>query len=322
MAARRLAVGVVGTGVIGRSWVRVFTRAGYETRVWDPDPEQVTRARGWLKADLKMSRKRLGLRKAVARAQRELVTPCESLEDLVEGTAYIQECAPDDPDLKRGLFGELDALAGPRTILASSTSCVGLDQLAGGLAGRPRCLIVHPVNPPHLIPTVEIAADDYTDPATVRRTLRFLRNVGQEPVRVSRFAPGLISERIEAAVLREAAWLVAEGVADADAVETVMTEGLGLRWALFGPLGTAALSADEGLDDHLLRRSEALRRIWADLTAATTLHPDARARVVQSFGRALAGVPADRRQAWLDEMLERFRRAKVAHPMEQPEPEA
>lgn len=321
MAGRRQAVAVVGTGVIGRSWIRVLTRAGYETRVWDPDPEQVERARGWLKADLKMSRKRLGLRKAVARSQRELVTPCESLEDVADGVAYLQECAPDDPDLKRALFRELDAAAGPRTILASSTSSLSLEQLAAGLPGRSRCLIAHPVNPPHLIPTVEIATDEYTDPAAIRRTFRFLRNIGQRPIRFSRFAPGLISERIEAAVLREAAWLVAEGIADAEAVDAVMTEGLGLRWALFGPFGIGDLSADGGLDEHLVRRTDSLRRIWGDLTAATAMDPEARARVVQSAGRAMARVPIERRQAWLDEMLERFRRAKAAHPLEEPEPE-
>lgn len=309
----RRAVAVIGTGTIGRSWIRVFTRGGYPTRTWDPDPEQQERAWTWLKADLKTTRKRQGLRKAVARSQRELVTRCATLEEALDGVAYVQESAPEDLALKQRLFQDLDARSDPGTILATSSSSFGLDQLAGGLGGRHRCIVAHPLNDPHTLPPVEVHWDEHTNPAVVRRTTRFLLQVGQQPLPVRKHRPGLVMERLEAAVIREAIYLLQEEVADVETVEAALHLGLGLNWATQGPLRALALKADGGLHEHLTRYAAVYQRIWSDLGTDVQLTPDLIDRLARQVGPSQAGVEPQEYRAWRDDLVERIQRTKTTH---------
>src|SRR5512139_2785891 len=235
MSPRQLAsrvVAVIGTGVIGRSWMRVFARAGLETRIWDPDPARMDQAWEWYKAGLRRLRKELGLRKAETREERRSVLRCGTLEEALAGAHYVQESGPENIEQKRDLFQVLDATGSPRAIRASSTSALDMGAIAEGLSGAARCVVAHPVNPPHVVPVVEVVGGPATDPATVRRTLRFLARVGQVPVLLRRYAPGFVLNRLQAALVREAVNLVRDGVASVDAVDAVVREGLGLRWAL------------------------------------------------------------------------------------------
>ena len=307
----RRAVAVIGTGTIGRSWIRVFTRGGYPTRVWDPDPDQMERAWAWLKADLKMTRKRQGLRKAVARSQRELVTRCASLEEALDGVAYVQENAPEDLAIKQQLFKDLDAKSDPGTILASSSSTFGLEQLAGQLEGRHRCIIAHPLNDPHTLAPVEVHSDVHTHPAVVRRTNRFLLQVGQQPLPVRKHRPGLVTERLEAALLREAIYIVQEEIADVETVEAALHLGLGLNWATQGPLRSLALKADGGLLEHLTRYASMYQQIWNDLGSDVKLTPEVIDRLARQVGPAHGGLEPLEYRAWRDDLVERIQRAKT-----------
>ncbi len=309
-------VAVVGTGTIGRSWIRVFTRGGYETRAWDPDPEKLQDAATWLKADLKLARKRQGLRKAVAKSQRELLTLCDSLEEVVSGVSYVQECGPEDQGIKREIFSALDTMAGEGTILASSAATIGLDALTGGLRCRPYCIIAHPLNAPHVVPVVEVFADSETDKAVIRRTFRFLRRVGLLPIAVRHYQPGLIASRLEAALVREAIDLVRTGTADLAAIETVMADGLGLCWALQGPVGTVSLKADGGVREHLARYASTYEGIWDDLKTDLRLTPELIDQVAQALDPLPTGVTPEDHRAWRDDLVDRVRRAKAAHPLE------
>jgi 3-hydroxyacyl-CoA dehydrogenase len=309
-------VAVVGTGTIGRSWIRVFTRGGYETRAWDPDSEKLHDAATWLKADLKLARKRQDLRKAVAKSQRELLTLCESLEEVVDGVSYVQECGPEDLAVKRGIFCALDQAAGEGTILASSSATIGLEALTNGLSCRPHCIIAHPLNAPHVVPVVEVFADSDTDTAVIRRTFRFLRRVGLIPVAVRHHQPGLIASRLEAALIREAIDLVRTGTADLAAIETVMTDGLGLCWSLQGPVGTVSLKADGGVREHLARYASIYEGIWDDLTTDLRLTPELIDQVAQALDPLPTGVTPEDHRAWRDDLVDRVRRTKAAHPLE------
>lgn len=313
----RRAVAVIGTGTIGRSWIRVFTRGGYPTRVWDPDPEQVQKAWAWLKLDLKLHRKRQGLRKAVARAQRELVTKCETLEEALDGVAYAQENAPEDLATKQQVWATLDAAADPATILASSSGSWPLEQLAGGLAGRHRWIIVHPQNDPHTFPAVEVCADDQTNPAVVRRTMRFLRDVGLHPLRVQTHRTGLVAARLEAALLREAIGLLLEGAADADTIDGVVTQGLGQAWGIQGPLRSLALKADGGLREHLTRYAGELERIWLDADGDVKLTPELIDRIASQVVPPDPGLDHVTWRAWRDDLVERHQNIRANHPADE-----
>jgi L-gulonate 3-dehydrogenase len=321
LPARRRAVAVVGAGPIGRSWVRTFTRAGYETRLWDPDPGRVEDAWAWLKADLKVARKRQGLRKAVARSQRELVARCDRLEEAVGDAAYVQECLPDRLEEKQAAFARMDQAAGERTILASSSASFDVAVITADLPGRARCLLAHPLRLPHAVPAVEICAGSETDPAVIRRTVRFHARIGQVPLMVKRFVPGLVADRLEAALLREAASLVARGAADLGTVEGAVQEGLGLRWAVLGPFGLAHTGAAGGLREALAARADALRALWADLATDVDLTPAFLERLAAAMETLSGGLDVEEHRQWRDDLIERIRRLKSAHPAREVEPE-
>ena len=317
--ARAQAVAVIGTGVIGRSWIRVFARAGLETRIWDTDPAQVDAAWSWLKADLKRSRKEHGLRKRVVRAEREQVVRCETLEEALRGVFWVQESGPENLDAKRAMFAEMDRLAPPKAVLASSTSTLDMTKIAEGLSGASRCIVAHPVNPPHVIPVVEVLGGAHTDPLVVRKSVRFLERVGQTPVLLRKFVTGFLLNRMQAALLREAVHLVKEGVTTPEGVDAVIRDGLGLRWALLGPFGVANTNADGGLREYFTRYGPSYQMLSGDLTSEFALTPeliDSMAKSVDATNRRL---PREVQRSWRDDMVVRIRDLKAMHPAVEPE---
>lgn len=316
---RAQAVAVIGTGVIGRSWIRVFARAGLETRIWDQDPAQVEAAWTWLKADLKRARKEHGLRKRVVRAEREQVVRCETLEEALQGVFWVQESGPENLEAKRAIYAELDRLAPSKAVLASSTSTMDMTTIAQGLPGASRCVVAHPVNPPHVVPVVEVLGGAHTDPLVVRRAVRFLERVGQTPVLLRKFVPGFLLNRMQAALVREAVSLVKEGVTTPEGVDAVIREGLGLRWALLGPFGVANTNADGGLREYFTRYAHSFQMLCGDLTSEFKLTPE----LIEAMGKTVDAtnrrVPRELQRSWRDDMVLRIRELKTFHPVVEPE---
>ncbi len=316
---RAQAVAVIGTGVIGRSWIRVFARAGLETRIWDADPAQVEAAWNWVKADLKRARKEHGLRKRVVRAEREQVVRCETLEEALQGVYWVQESGPENLDAKRGMYADLDRLGPPKAVLASSTSTMDMTMIAQGLSGASRCVVAHPVNPPHVVPVVEVLGGAHTDPLVVRRAVRFLERVGQTPVLLRRYVPGFLLNRMQAALVREAVSLVKEGITTPEGVDAVIREGLGLRWALLGPFGVANTNADGGLREYFTRYGPSFQLLSDDLSSELKLTPE----LIESMGKSVDAtnrrVPRELQRSWRDDMVVRIRELKTSHPVVEPE---
>lgn len=318
--ARARAVAVIGTGVIGRSWIRVFARAGYETRIWDPDPAQIETAWEWMKADLKRDRKEHGLRKRVARSERAQVVRCESLEDALHDVIWVQESGPERLEEKRATFAQLDKLTNPsRVVLASSASSLDMTAIARGLHGAGRCLIASPVNPPHIIPVVELVGGDRTDQLVLRRAVRFVERVGQVPVLLRAFVPGLLLSRLQAALMREALSLVSNDVASPEAVDAVVREGLGLRWALMGPFSVVNTNGDGGIREFFQQGGEAWSRLSADLCTNLDLEPDIVDRIARSVDATWRRIPRSNQRAWRDDMVLRIRALKQTYPVSPPE---
>lgn len=317
--SRAQPVAVIGTGVIGRSWIRVFARAGLETRIWDTSPEQVEAAWTWVKADLKRARKEHGLRKRVVRAEREQVVRCETLEEALTGVFWVQESGPENIDAKKAIYAELDRLAPPKAVLASSTSALDMSAITAGLAGVSRCIVAHPVNPPHVVPVVEVLGGAHTDPLVVRRAVRFLDRVGQTPVLLRKYVPGFVLNRMQAALVREAVSLVQEGVTTPEGVDAVIRDGLGLRWALLGPFGVANTNADGGLREYFTRYGSSFQALWADLRTDLVLTPELIESMGKSVDAANRRVPRELQRAWRDDMVLRIRELKAAHPVVEPE---
>lgn len=307
-------VAVVGTGLIGRSWIRVFTRAGFETRVFDPDPEQLARAVDWhIESTLADIREDLAtVREANAECRR--IARCTSLEEALDGATYVQESGPEAIAAKQAIFRELDAAAAPDVVLGSSTSAHDVTVIAGGLPGAARCIVAHPVNPPHVIPLVEVLAGAETRPDVTASTVVLLRQAGMAPVVLDRFAPGFVLNRLQAAVIREAVSLVGTGVASPEVVDTVMRDGLGLRWALMGPFGTGHVNADGGAGSYYRLYGDAYRSIWKDLDPAPDFGDDVIDQIAEGATTMYGDGAVAALSAWRDRMVRRIVELKAEDP--------
>ena len=163
-------VGVVGVGLIGRAWANVFARAGWDVRLWDPDAAALKAAPGLIEAALgDVARHGLATDPAAAAKRLKVAT---SLEDAVAGAELVQESGPETLEVKREMFARLDAAAPPAAILATSSSFIVTSRFAADLKGRHRCLVAHPVNPPHVVPIVELSGAPFTAAETVPRRAR------------------------------------------------------------------------------------------------------------------------------------------------------
>lgn len=308
-------VAVVGTGVIGRGWAKVFARAGMATRLYDQDPAQAQRALAWLQADIAADVAD-GLATAEeAAAQRGRLSVRTELAEALAGAGYVQESGPERLEIKQAIFAAMDRVAAPATILASSTSALDINKIAGGLAGVARCIMAHPFNPPFALPAVEILAARDTAPATVDATLAFLRRVGMQPVVMNFYVPGFLANRIQAAVVREAIHLAESGVADVDAIDAVIRDGLGLRWALFGNFGTNNTNADGGVREYYRRYGGSYRAMMDQLDSSAPSFDEA---MIERIGRGVdameGGAPVGDLCRWRDLMVQRIRKLKRERP--------
>lgn len=260
--AKNESVAVVGCGLIGRAWAIAFARGGYEVRLFDPNPAAAEAAVEFANAvlpDLEKNDLLNGNRKADVAARLRVVS---TLKAALDGAIYLQESAAENVEIKRKLFAELDEAAAPETILASSTSAILPSKFTAGVKGRHRCIVVHPINPPYLVPAVEVVPAPWTDPKVVERTRDFIVGVGQSPIMMKREIDGFVMNRLQGALLQEAFRLVAEGYASAEDVDIGIRDGLGLRWAFMGPYETIDLNAPGGARDYVARYEGLYKNLW------------------------------------------------------------
>ncbi len=306
-------VAVIGAGLIGRSWAIVFARAGFAVRLWDAVPAAVPAALRYI-AERLPELAESGLLPEPPEAVLPRIRPAETLADAVAAAEHVQENGPERVADKQALFAELDAAAPPNAVLASSSSGIPASAFTEGLAGRGRCLIAHPVNPPYLVPLVELCPAPWTDPAAVERTRALMARAGQVPATIAKEVQGFALNRLQGALLAEAVRLVADGVISPSDLDATVKHGLGLRWAFMGPFETIDLNAPGGLADYCDRYGP----LYADLQKqmkprkwTPKLIAELEAARRAELPRNLHGV----RQEWRDRRL----MALLAHKAGQPE---
>ncbi len=259
-------VAVVGAGLIGRSWAVSFARAGYEVALTDAAPDQIDAAFAFIDGALEELAGFDLLDGARPAAVRQRIRAAADLGDALAGAAHVQENTPEDIETKRAVFAELDAQAPANAVIASSTSALLPSAFSEGLKGRARCLVVHPINPPYLVPAVEIVPAPWTDPVAVERTRRLMSAAGQAPLVLAREIDGFLVNRLQGALLQEAFRLVADGQATVEDVDVAIREGLALRWSFMGPFETIDLNAPGGVRDYVARYHGIYDRLFPQQT--------------------------------------------------------
>ncbi len=246
-------IAVIGCGLIGQSWAAVFAQADYEVAMYDASAEAADRA-------LKSMETRISdlvefdlLDASLTTEILKRITVSSSLENAVDDAAYIQESGPERLDLKIEITQKLDTLAANHVPIGSSTSGIIASRYCKDIAGRQRCLVVHPINPPHLIPAVEIVPTAWTDQRIIETVNELMINCSRETIVLKEEIDGFVVNRLQGALLEEAFKLIGAGIVSATDLDKAVSHGLGLRWSFMGPMQTIHLNAPEGVAQYVDR---------------------------------------------------------------------
>ena len=281
-------IALIGAGTIGVGWAIVFASAGRRVAVFDRDPEMLKRLPVSVGSRLQKLHD-AGLLDDAPEAILERVTLHSTLAQAVSGAGHVQENVAESVDVKRALFGELDDLTDPTVVLASSTSTIPSSRFTSHLAGKARCLVVHPANPPYLLHVAEVVPSASTDPRVVDATVALLTSVAMQPVVVHAEIEGFVFNRLQGAMLREAYFLVGDGVVSPRDVDLIVREGLGRRWSITGPFATSELNTRGGTAHHAQVIGPVYAKIGRDRGSNDPWIPETIARIVEEMNDVLPG---------------------------------
>lgn len=301
-------VAIIGTGLIGQGWAIVFARKGWQVRLFDVNAVALSHARELIVQQLHELHAH-GLLSDVDAVSQRLAT-ADSLAAALDGVQYVQESSPENVEIKRALFTQLDTLSSPNAVLASSTSSIPTSEFTAHLVGRARCLVAHPVNPPYLVPVVELSGAPWTSPETVAIARQIMVDVGQKPVTVNHEIEGFVLNRLQGALLQEAFRLVQAGIASAEDIDTTIKDGLGLRWSFMGPFETIDLNAPGGIADYCARYGGMYASIGETQTTCVSWDGELVDDLVTQRRTLLVEQDLPARRFWRDEKLMQLMRHK------------
>jgi 3-hydroxyacyl-CoA dehydrogenase len=303
-------VACIGTGTVGRAWAVVFARAGHEVAVFDSLAGEVEgRTLPGARATLSLLAES-GMLDEPVDTVLSRIRPAPTIAEAVAGAVHVQESVREDVGIKRNVFGEIAAHAPDDAILASSTSAIPGSEFLTGFARPERALVVHPVNPPSLIPLVELCGTGRTSPATIETTRTFMRAAGMRPIVLKKEIDGFILNRLQFALVAEAWHLVGEGYCDPDDIDAVLTDGLALRWASIGPFEVAHLNAPDGVQGFVDRLGPMMKHLGRSVR---TDYDWTAQQAAANHSSVAARIPLDRiaeRQSWRDRRILALRRMK------------
>jgi len=224
-------IAIVGTGVIGASWAAYYLARGLDVVVTDPAPNAEQNLRKYVDEAWNILSKK-GLSEGASR-DRLIFQP--KMSSALAVADFVQENAPERPDLKAKLFAEMDDATPPDSILASSSSGLTMDVISSSCKRPERCVIGHPFNPPHIIPLVEVVGGAKTSEKTIETAMTFYASIGKKPIRLFKALPGHVANRLQAALYKEVLYLIQEGVLSVEDADAAVSYGPGPRWGVLGP---------------------------------------------------------------------------------------
>jgi L-gulonate 3-dehydrogenase len=294
---------VIGTGFIGRAWAISFARAGSHVRLWDQADGAAHKAVDYISGVLDGLAQSGLLNGQLPATVMARVSVATTLEDALAEARHVQENTPEVLETKIKVFEQLDAAARPDAILASSTSALLPSHFTKDLKGRGRCVVVHPINPPYLIPAAEVVPAPWTTPETVERTRKFLIAAGHAPLVMKKELDGFIMNRMQGALIEEAFRLVAEGYASVEDVDIGIREGLALRWSFIGPFETMDLNAPGGIRDYAERYQGIYSNIFPQMQHRVDWTGEVMTTVEEDRRKLLPADQLQQRQVWRDRRL-------------------
>lgn len=312
MSHNTQSIAVVGAGVIGASWTSLFLAHGHRVAVCDPRPEAEAE-----------------LRRYVVAAWQDLaelmeIAPAPPFENFrfhasvaaaCAGADMVQECGPDRIEAKRALVAEIEAVVGREVLLASSTSSLLASDIQAEAQHPERILVAHPMNPPHLVPLVELVGGGQTLAAALERAEAFYQSIDRVTIRVKKERVGHLANRLTSALYREAVNIVAEGIGTVEDVDKAIAWGPGMRWAFMGPHLIYHLGGGPGGYRHYLEHLGPTQEVrWQDL-GTPSLTPDVVADLLEGLTQEMRGVDTEALTGARDKALVALTKLKTKFPV-------
>jgi carnitine 3-dehydrogenase len=217
--------------------------------------------------------------------------------------ARIAESGPERADLKRDLLAKISAAAPRTSLIATSSSGILISDIQGAAVCPERVVVGHPFNPSYLMPLVEVVAGRLTSDECLAAALQFYGAIGKKPIHIRAEVKGHAANRLQAALWREAFYLVQQGIVSVRDVDTVVADGVGLRWAILGPFLNLHLSGGAGGITHVLEHlGPSLEAWWRDL-GSVLLNDELNRLIASGLDSALAGVELGDIVARRDQLL-------------------
>ena len=292
-------VAIVGTGTIGASWATYYLARGFDVTATDPGPNAESLLRTFVQ-EAWDSATTLG---AAPGASPDRLEFTSDMRQALADADFVQENAPERPDLKVKLYADIDDATPLDTIIASSSSGITMSEIQAGCRHPERTVIGHPFNPPHVIPLVEVVGGTRTAPETVEAAMSFYASIGKKPIRLRKELPGHVANRIQSALYREVVHLIEQGVLDVADADDAVSWGPGLRWGVMGPNLLWHLGGGEGGIQHFMDTlMPRMVASWANL-ATPEVTPELTEKIVAGVLKEAQGQPVDALAASRDAML-------------------
>ncbi|MBL41279.1 MAG: 3-hydroxyacyl-CoA dehydrogenase [Rhodospirillaceae bacterium] len=257
-------IAIIGAGMIGRAWAIVFAKKFKQVVLYDTDHKAIENSILQLSITTQELYK-LGLLNDEPNIFIKKISVTNNLKKAIENVDYIQECGPENLEIKKDIFSKLDSIVDKSVAIGSSTSGIKASIFSEGLNHPERFLVVHPVNPPSLVPLVEIVPSEFTDKKIVEFVSGLMNKIEQKPIVVKKEIDGFILNRLQGALLNEAFKLVSMGYVDSYDLDKTVKYGLGLRWSFMGPMETIDLNAPGGISDYAKRYGPIYQNVASEL---------------------------------------------------------
>ncbi len=273
-------VAVIGAGEMGHGIAQEFAQGGFDVRLHARTEEKCADALARIRANLDLFVRHDLLSSGEADQAMSRITGETDFARAVGDADLVLESVPESLPLKQEIFGRVERFSPSHAILVSNTSSLSVDGIASGITCPERFVVAHHFSPPHIVSVVEVVPGSKTGPEVVKTTSDVLRRCGKVPVVLRKDAPGFIANRLQVAILREAMSIVAQGIASAEDVDTVMELSLARRLTVTGPLKRADLV---GLDHYR-------DLLWPNLAPHIESSIDLPAFVLESVKRGDCGM--------------------------------